>query len=266
MIKYSSSRSSSQWTRLASIPGWAAAGLLLSAFLVSGNTLLAAEELPQTALTETGTRDPLIKVNRGIYTFNTAIDNRMLKPVARGYERVTPGSMSHGVTNFFQNLDEPRVMLNSILQGKIDRAGISLARFIINTTFGIGGVMDVAKASGAPYQNEDFGQTMAVWGWENGSYIMLPFLGPSNVRDTLGEVVDFFTYPLLYYHDAPIRNGLYVLRFIDHRANLLSATDIVDEAGGEQDYEFIREAYEQRRKSQIHDGAPPLEGLEFLKD
>jgi len=266
MINSRTGQPNALWAGVTGLSGRIAAGLLLLLMLVSGANTLAAEPDEKTTLTETGTRDPLIKVNKGIYTFNTTIDNSMLKPVARGYERVMPGPVSHGVTNFFQNLDEPRVMLNSVLQGKIDRAGVSLARFIINTTFGLGGVIDVAKASGAPYQNEDFGQTMAIWGWENGSYIMLPFLGPSNVRDSLGEVVDFFTYPLLYYTDAPVRNGLYVLRFIDHRANLLNATDIVDVAGGEQDYEFIREAYEQRRKSQIHDGAPPLEGLEFLKD
>lgn len=263
------SRSGQQYTlttELAHKSGWLIAGRLLALLLVCSSNILAADAPKKSALADDATHDPLIKVNKGVYSFNSGIDNGLLKPVARGYEAVMPGPVSHGVTNFFQNLSEPRVMLNSLLQGKLDRAGISLARFVINTTVGVGGLMDLAKGSGAPYQDEDFGQTLGVWGWEDGSYIMLPLLGPSNVRDTVGQVVDFFTYPLLYYPDAPLRNGLFVLRFIDQRANLLNATDIVDEAAAGQDYEFVREAYEQRRKSQIHDGAPPLEGLEFLKD
>jgi len=211
-------------------------------------------------------QDPLEKVNKGIYSFNIAFDDSILKPTARGYEHITPGPVSRGITNFFQNLSEPRVMVNSFLQGKVDRGMTSLARFAINTTVGLGGLIDWAGKSGAPFVDEDFGQTLAVWGWTDGAYVMLPVLGPSNVRDTLGTVVDFFSYPLLYYHDATARNGLYVFRIIDNRANALGATDILTEAAGDKEYEFLREAYKQRRQSQVNNGNAPLEGLEFIEE
>lgn len=214
----------------------------------------------------TNEQDPLEKVNKGIYSFNLALDDSILKPTAKGYERITPGPVSRGITNFFQNLSEPRVVINSFLQGKVDQGMISLARFAINTTVGLGGLVDWAGKSGAPFVDEDFGQTLAVWGWNDGAYVMLPVLGPSNVRDTLGTVVDFFSYPLLYNNDATVRNGLYVLRIIDNRANALGATDILTEASGDKEYEFLREAYKQRRQSQIYNGNPPLEGMEFLEE
>ena len=211
-------------------------------------------------------QDPLEKVNKGVYSFNTAIDNSVLKPVAEGYEQVAAGPVSRGVTNFFQNLNEPRVMLNSFLQGKLDRGMTSFARFTINSTLGLGGLIDWAGKSGAPFVDEDFGQTLAVWGMGDGAYIMLPVLGPSNVRDTLGTIVDFFSYPLFYYPDAAVRNGLYVVRVIDTRANALGTTDVLSEAAGDKEYEFVREAYKQRRKSQVYNGDAPLENLEFIED
>lgn len=210
--------------------------------------------------------DPIEGVNKGVYKFNTSIDKAALKPLAKGYLKVTPGPLKRGISNFFQNLSEPRVMLNSFLQGKIDRGMTSFARFTINTTVGLGGFIDWAKKSGAPFTDEDFGQTLAVWGWKNDNYVMLPFLGPSGIRDGVGTLVDFFTDPLWFYQDIPVRNGLYALKLIDSRSNLLATSDILDTAAGDMEYEFVREAYRQQRQHEIYDGEPPLENLEFLEE
>jgi len=210
--------------------------------------------------------DPLEPLNRDIYHFNISADKALLKPVAIRYDKATKGPVKKGISNFFQNLTEPRVTINSFLQGKLNDGMISIVRFTINSTFGIGGLIDVAGLSGAPFHDEDFGQTLGTWGWEKSDYIMLPILGPSNARDTLGQIVDFFSYPLLYYNHEPARTGLYVLRIVDTRANALGATDILNTAAGDQEYQFVREAYRQHRDSQIRNGKPKLEGLEFIED
>lgn len=210
--------------------------------------------------------DPLEPLNRDIYRFNVSADRALMKPVAIRYDKATKGPVRKGISNFFQNLGEPRSMLNSFLQGKLNEGMISIVRFTINSTFGIGGLIDVAGMSGAPFHDEDFGQTLGVWGWKKSDYIMLPLLGPSNARDTIGQIVDFLTYPLLYYNHEPARTGLYVLKLVDARANALGATDILNTAAGDQEYQFVREAYRQHRDSQIRNGKPKLEGLEFIED
>ena len=210
--------------------------------------------------------DPLEPLNKDIYRFNVSTDRAIMKPVAIRYDKATRGPVRKGISNFFQNLGEPRAMLNSFLQGKLNEGMISMVRFAINSTFGIGGLIDVAGMSGAPFHDEDFGQTLGVWGWKKSDYIMLPFLGPSNARDTIGVIVDFFSYPLLYYNHEPARTGMYVLKFIDARANSLGTTDILNTAAGDQEYQFVREAYKQHRDSQIRNGKPKLEGLEFIED
>jgi len=210
--------------------------------------------------------DPLEPLNRDIYRFNVSADRVLLKPVARHYNNATRGPVKKGVSNFFQNLTEPRSAVNSFLQGKLNDGMISIVRFTINSTFGIGGLIDVAGLSGAPFHDEDFGQTLGVWGWKKSDYIMLPVLGPSNARDTLGTIVDFFSYPLLYYNHEPARTGLYVLRIVDTRANALGTADILNTAAGDKEYQFVREAYRQHRDSEIRNGKPKLEGLEFIED
>jgi len=237
--------------------------LLVLASVVSG---CASTSGQTTSTTPSSEKDRLEPLNRGVYKFNSKVDKALLKPVAKGYDHVTPKLVSRGITNFFRNLSEPRVMLNNFLQGKVHGGMTSLARFTINTTFGLGGLIDWAGKSGAPFKDEDFGQTLAVWGWKDPNYVVLPLLGPSNVRDTLGEVVDFFTYPLLYYQDEPVRNTLYVVRLVDERANLLGTTDVLEEAAGEQEYEFVREAYKQKRNSEIRNGEPEIPELEDLED
>jgi phospholipid-binding lipoprotein MlaA len=241
--------------------------LLLFALTLSGCASHGTKPNEQAALNErTRNDDPMETANRGVYRFNTSADKAILKPIAIRYKKATKGPVKKGISNFFQNLTEPRVTVNSFLQGKLGQGMTSMARFFINSTFGIGGLIDVAGYSGAPYHDEDFGQTLGVWGWKKSDYIMMPILGPSNVRDTIGVIVDFFSDPLWYYHDRPTQIGLYVLKIVDTRANALGTTDILNTAAGEQEYQFVREAYKQHRDSEIRDGKPKLEGLEFIED
>jgi len=241
--------------------------LLLFALTVSGCASESTKPNDQAALSESARNDdPMESANREVYRFNVSADNTVLKPVAKKYLKITKGPLKKGISNFFQNLTEPRVTVNSFLQGKLGQGMISIVRFAINSTFGIGGLIDVAGYSGAPYHDEDFGQTLGVWGWEKSDYVMMPILGPSTVRDTIGVIVDFFSDPLWYYHDTPTKIGLYVLKIVDTRANALGTTDILNTAAGEQEYQFVREAYKQHRDSEIRDGKPKLEGLEFIED
>jgi phospholipid-binding lipoprotein MlaA len=216
----------------------------------------AAPSAPATGNDE----DPYRRVNVEVYEFNDTFDHLLLKPMARGYKFVTPRLVSRGVTHFFSNLEEPRVVMNDLLQGKFRQAIGDTTRFGVNSLMGVGGLFDVATPFGLPKHNEDFGQTLAKWGWKDSSYVMLPALGSSNTRDTVGMVVDFFTYPLLYYHDVGTRNALYVLQLVDHRANLLDAEAILNQAASEEErYDFMREAYTQQRKNEIYDGNPPMD-------
>lgn len=210
--------------------------------------------------------DPYERLNRSFFSFNDGFDKYLMKPVGKGYNAIMPQPLSRGVTNFFNNLAEPQNILNAALQGKFRQAGKSTFRFFINTVFGIGGLFEVAKHSGLKRHREDFGQTLAVWGVKESSYFVIPILGPSSTRDTVGVVVDFFTYPLLYMDNRQLRNWLYVLFLADRRANLLVATDVLDEAAGEYRYEFIREAYRQNRENAIYNGNPPLELPYLLED
>jgi phospholipid-binding lipoprotein MlaA len=209
--------------------------------------------------------DPYESMNRSTQHFNEELDRKIFEPLARGYNKIMPAPVSRSVTNFFNNLEEPRIVLNGLLQGKFHQAASDTIRFFINTTVGIGGLFDVAKHGNLPRHEEDFGQTLAVWGMKESSYFVIPLLGPSSFRDATGQVVDFFTYPLLYYHDEVVKWSLYGLLLVDRRANLLTATDVLYEAAGEDRYEFMREFYFQIRKNQIYDGNPPLD-LPYMID
>jgi len=228
----------------------------------TGSTRLYAAEPTAAELNS----DPYERLNRNMFAFNDGLDRYFMKPLSKGYDTITPGPLSRGITNFFNNLGEPANVFNAALQGKLTQAASSTVRFFINTTLGIGGLFDVARHGGMKPHKEDFGQTLATWGMEGSSYIVIPLLGPSSVRDTIGVVVDFFTYPLLYYNDRGVRNALYILYLTDLRANLLIATDVLDEAAGGYRYEFVREAYWQNRKNVIYDGNPPLDLPYLLED
>lgn len=200
-------------------------------------------------------KDPLEGINRGIYKFNDAADKAVIKPVAGAYKAVVPSPIRSGVNNFFSNLGTFVTAINDLLQFKFNKAMDDAGRFVINSTVGILGVIDVASMDNVPKNNEDFGQTLGYWGVGSGAYVMLPLLGPSTLRDTGGLAVDTWAFDPIGYIDEPAaRNGLYVLKFVDKRAQYLPASDLLDEAALDP-YVFMRDAYMQRRASQIEDGA-----------
>jgi len=202
-------------------------------------------------------KDPFEGFNRAVYKFNEKTDQYVLKPLAKGYRAVVPQPVSKSISNFFSNLYDPANMLYNFLQGK-PKAGFSdLGRFIVNSTFGIAGLFDVASKMGLSKHNEDFGQTLAVWGVGDGPYLVLPFFGPSNIRDGASLPVDWYTYPPNHMEEHSTRDKMFVVEVVDKRAQLLDASDILEQAAGGDPYPFVREAYRQRRLSLIYDGNPP---------
>lgn len=203
-------------------------------------------------------RDPFESYNRAIYTFNDAVDRTVLRPVAETYQENVPQPVQTGVSNFFSNLDDAWVFVNDLLQFKFEQAISDLSRLIWNSTVGLFGLIDVATPMGLPKHNEDFGQTLATWGVGDGPYIVLPFLGPSTLRDTGGLVADFSYDPLIDIEDNETYWSLLALRVIDKRAELLSASRVMEQAAIDP-YVFMRDAYLQHRRNLIYDGNPPRE-------
>lgn len=201
-------------------------------------------------------RDPLESYNRAVFRFNTDFDKAFMRPIAIGYRKITPEPVDRGITNFFQNLADVTSAANNVLQFKMSRAGSDVGRIFINTTVGVLGFIDVATNVGLPSYKEDFGQTLGYWGLEPGAYFVLPFLGPSTMRDTIGTAGDFVTDPLFNLRQSEVHWGLLGLRAVDERADLLTAVDIVEDAAIDP-YSFIRDAYLQRRLSLVYDGNPP---------
>lgn len=194
--------------------------------------------------------DPWQGVNRATHAFNETADKYFLKPVARGYDKITPKFVRRAVGNFFSNLDDVNNLANNLLQGKMG-AGISdLGRLLVNSTIGLGGILDPASSMGLEKHEEDFGQTFSVWGLPRGPYLVIPFLGPSTVTDALGRPVNGVLDPLIYMHPVDHRNRLLFTRVVHDRAQLLSAERAVF---GDR-YIFIRDAYLQRRQYLVNDG------------
>lgn len=210
----------------------------------------------------TGNKDPLEGINRGVYKFNDVADRAVIKPVATAYKTVTPSPIRKGVSNFFSNIGMLTTIVNDLLQLKFAHAFTDAGRFVINSTFGIAGLIDVASMDNIEKRNEDFGQTLGHWGVDTGAYLVLPFLGPSTVRDTAGLVFDTVTSdPITYTHnigEVRLHNQLRIAQLIDKRTQLLDATDIVDNASIDP-YAFLRDAYLQRRASLVQDGLVPQE-------
>jgi phospholipid-binding lipoprotein MlaA len=206
-------------------------------------------------------RDPFEGFNRGVYEFNEAVDKAVLKPVAEGYRFVVPQFVRSSVGNFFSNLNDVLVAINNVLQGKFKAAYSDFGRVAINSTIGIGGLFDVATEAGIDKHDEDFGQTLGWWGVRDGPYIVLPFFGPSTARDTVGRVGDYFTDVLTYVDPTRSRNILRGSRIVNRRAELLDASKVLETAALDP-YEFVRDAYLQRRRTLVYDGSPPRD--EFL--
>jgi phospholipid-binding lipoprotein MlaA len=219
----------------------------LRGLLVAGTVSMM---LAQTVVAEEVNVDPWEGFNRAMFSFNDGLDTYALKPVSQGYKAVMPDMAETGVSNFFENLSDVGTLINNILQGKFSSASQDLARISFNTTFGLGGLIDVATPMGIDKHEEDFGQTFGYWGASSGPYLVLPLFGPATVRDGLGMIPDSLVDPVRYVDDNGARNALYVTRVIDNRAQLLEAEKLIS---GDK-YTFIRDAYLQKRAFSIADG------------
>lgn len=194
--------------------------------------------------------DPWEGVNRVVFRFNDTLDAYTLKPLAKGYQKVTPDFLEDGIGNVFSNLGDFVVLTNDLLQGKIRDAGIDTSRILFNSTFGVLGFFDVATRMGLQKNDEDFGQTLGAWGLGSGPYVVLPLLGPSTVRDAAGRVPDSFLQPYPYIDHVPTRNLTRATSLVDMRAGLLSAERMIT---GDK-YIFVRNAYLQNREFRTMDG------------
>lgn len=201
-------------------------------------------------------RDPWERYNRAMHSFNSGVDRAVLKPVATAYKTAVPQLVRTGIGNFLGNLGDVWSFVNNVLQGKGEGALTSFWRVAINTTIGLGGVLDPATDLQLERRKEDFGQTLGVWGVGDGPYLVLPFLGPSTLRDTAALPADYYGHPLKYFKGTRLRNSLGFTRVIHTRASVLDATELLQGAALD-DYSFTRDAYLQKRRNDIYDGNPP---------
>ena len=204
-------------------------------------------------------QDPWESWNRGVYKFNTVMDNAIARPVAKTYVKIVPQPIRTGVNNFFANLSTPTVMINDALEGKFLASANDLGRFVLNTTVGIGGLLDPATSAGLSRNQADFGLTLGHWGAHTGPFIEVPILGPSDLRDGAGRVVGVFTTPTHYIHNSYISYGLYLPYFVDERASLLPLDATLKTVFDP--YAFVRDAYLARRAYLVSDGKVTNEDL-----
>jgi phospholipid-binding lipoprotein MlaA len=198
-------------------------------------------------------RDPFERVNRATYKFNDTVDRAVLKPVAKGYKKVTPGFVQTGVANFFSNLEQPTVIISDLLQAKFKPAFSDTGRFLMNTTIGLGGLLDPATSAGLDRNDEDLGQAFGKWGIGPGPYLMVPLFGPSDLRDGIGSIGQVYTDPVHYVERDAWRYSINGVGVINLRAGLLETDQAL--ANTFDKYAFIRNAYLQRREYLVTDGA-----------
>ncbi len=220
--------------------------------------------------------DPLEGWNRDVQSFNDDFDEYAMKPVAKGYQWIMPEFADEGVSNFFSNINDIAVALNDLLQFKLTQTGMDGSRFLVNSTAGLGGLFDVASMIDLPKHYEDFDQTLGVWGIPAGPYLVLPLLGPSSPRGVAGLIGDAAANPATYVGfgafpgldsavEAGVSSGMYVLNAIDKRADNLATEKVVSEAASVDRYEFIKNAYIQRRNYLVNDGNVPEGDLDIDK-
>jgi phospholipid-binding lipoprotein MlaA len=224
------------------------------------------------AMSTKDARDPYEKWNRGVQSFNDKLDDYALKPIAKGYQLITPSFVDRAVTNFFSNIDDIGVALNDLLQLKFQQSGQDGARFLVNSVAGVGGLIDVAEKINLPKHDEDFDQTLGVWGVPMGPYLVLPLLGPNSFRGIGGKVGDTAMNPIAYIDSGLITGAFFdkgymssslsALKLIDLRADHLNTEKIAREAAIDR-YDFFKNSYLQRRNYLIHDGNVKEDDLDF---
>jgi len=222
----------------------------------SATLALAAACVLTGYVTPAHAQDPFEHFNRAMFTFNDTLDRVALKPAASVYKDTLPGFVQTGVSNFFGNLSDAWSGVNNLLQGKGAAGMTDVTRFAFNSTFGILGLLDIASEAGLQKHNEDFGQTLGVWGVPSGPYVMLPLFGPSTLRDTVALPADVWADPWRYKVPVALRTTGAAVRVGDQRATLLDASDLLEEAALDR-YAFIRDGYLQRRESRVYDGGSP---------
>lgn len=242
-------------------------GAFLLAVLLSGCATVPPKSDVEAYRYYKETNDPMEPLNRVTTKFNKGLENVVFKPVAKAYNAVLPRAVRRSVTNFLRNIDTPVVFLNDLLQGKPKRAGITLGRFLVNSTAGLGGLIDVGAKAGLPYHDEDFGQTLSVWGFGEGPYFVLPVLGPSNRRDGIGALADIAMDPLSWIFRVKDLNTLRISRTatdgVDTYARHVDAIEDLERSSLDY-YAALRSAYRQARDDDIRDGGPPpLDEFEY---
>jgi phospholipid-binding lipoprotein MlaA len=234
---------------------------LISIFLVS--LLLAGCAGTQSRNTNPEL-DPWEGYNRKVFAFNQGVD-KVVRPIAVAYDKITPDPLQRGVGNFFRNLDAPVTYVNQVLQGKFRESLSTLGRFLANSTFGLFGFFDIASQMGIPFYNEDLGQTMASWGYDDSRYMMIPFFGPSTFRDGTGRLADSFYHPVGRALHGYGEWGLLIFRGIDTRARYLDQDAELNDAYDP--YVLMRDVWWQNRQYQIYDGDPPMMDYDlYLED
>jgi phospholipid-binding lipoprotein MlaA len=217
--------------------------------------ILAASLSACTSIPVKDSGDPWESWNRSAHSFNDDLDGYLLKPVAKGYQWITPSFVDTSISNVFSNINDIGVTINDLLQGKMVQTGMDLSRFLVNSTIGIGGLIDVASMINLPKHHEDFGQTLGVWGIPTGPYLVLPFFGPSSPRGVGGLLGDASMNPISYLGLPYLSAGLFVGDTIDQRSDNLGTERIANEAAAFGRYEFFRDAYITKREALVTDGS-----------
>jgi phospholipid-binding lipoprotein MlaA len=230
------------------------------ALLFAGFCLAGCVTLPDVPITDPG--DPLERSNRVLFNASLDVDRVTMKPAAKVYRKV-PKPLRDGLRNFINNLNSVNIFANDVLQAQPERAGITLARAVVNTTIGVGGIFEVAQDMGLPRHSEDFGQTLAVWGVGEGSYLIVPLIGPATTRDLFGRAVDFVMDPIFWIDfgdEAYLPYALLGMDFLDLRERNLETLDDIEGSSADF-YASVRSLYRQARQNEIRNGATEVEDL-----